>query len=240
MQATQLSIHQSQLASLDAGSDVIARDVDKTLQTFISDNAQRLGDSERQIEDFEQRLAKADARVEHLTLRAPLAGVVQASAITTVGQVVTTGQEVMRVVPENTGLEIEVYVLNKDIGFVQVGQEAVIKIGSFPFTRYGAVTAHVSRIARDAVPEPDASITSSRATRRAAPTQRPSRGRSARKIWYSPSRSNPMRQASTFTACLSALVRHGGHRRIQDRRPASCSNMSFRQSSKLAPGDARN
>ena len=46
---------------------------------------------------------------------------------------------------------------NQDIGFVRVGQEAVIKVESFPFTRYGSLKAQVVRIAKDAIPSPDAS-----------------------------------------------------------------------------------
>ena len=80
----------------------------------------------------------------------------QSSIITNVGQVVTSGQEIMRIVPEDLGLEIEAYVRNRDIGFVSVGQEAVVKVESFPFTRYGVIKAHVMRIAKDAIPEPDA------------------------------------------------------------------------------------
>ena len=62
----------------------------------------------------------------------------------------------MRIVPEDSGLEIQAYVRNRDIGFVSVGQEAVVKVESFPFTRYGAIKARVTRIAKDAIPEPDA------------------------------------------------------------------------------------
>ena len=39
---------------------------------------------------------------------------------------------------------------------LSVGQEAVVKVESFPFVRYGAIHAHVARIAKDAIPEPDA------------------------------------------------------------------------------------
>jgi hemolysin D len=62
----------------------------------------------------------------------------------------------MRVVPQDSKLEIEAYVLNRDIGFVRVGQEAVVKVESFPFTRYGSIKARVVRIAKDAIPAPDA------------------------------------------------------------------------------------
>jgi hemolysin D len=156
-QITQEAKQEQDLASLAAGLDVIARNSDKAVQDFISENAQKLEDAERRAEDVEQRLAKAQAQLDHLTLRAPIAGRVQSSIITNAGQVVTSGQEIMRIVPEDSGLEIQAYVRNRDIGFVSVGQEAVVKIESFPFTRYGSIRAHVTRIAKDAIPEPDAS-----------------------------------------------------------------------------------
>ena len=155
-QITQEAKQEQDLASLIAGLEVIARNSDKAVQDFISEDAGKLEDAERHAEDIEQRLAKAQAELDHLTLKAPIAGRVQSSIITNAGQVVTSGQEIMRIVPEHSGLEIQAYVRNRDIGFVRIGQEAVVKIESFPFTRYGAIKAHVTRIAKDAIPEPDA------------------------------------------------------------------------------------
>ncbi|HSU99115.1 MAG TPA: HlyD family type I secretion periplasmic adaptor subunit [Roseiarcus sp.] len=156
-QITQEAKQEQDLASSTAALDVIARSSDKAVQDFLADNAQKLEDAERRAEEVAQRLVKAQAGLDHLTLRAPIAGRVQSSVITNVGQVVMSGQEIMRIVPEESGLEIQAYVRNRDIGFVSVGQEAVVKIESFPFTRYGSIKAHVIRIAKDAIPEPDAS-----------------------------------------------------------------------------------
>jgi Cation efflux system protein CusB domain 1 len=50
-----------------------------------------------------------------------------------------------------TTLEIEAYVLNQHIGFVRDGQEAVIKIDSFPYTRYGTIVGKVTHVATDAI-----------------------------------------------------------------------------------------
>jgi hemolysin D len=155
-QITQEAKQEEDLASFSAGLEVIARDAEKAVQAFVSDDAEKLDDAERRVEDVEQRLAKAQAELDRLTLKAPIAGRVQSSIITNVGQVVSSGQEIMRIVPEDSGLEIEAYVRNRDVGFVSIGQEAAVKVESFPYTRYGAIHAHVVRIARDAIPEPDA------------------------------------------------------------------------------------
>ncbi|UVK56945.1 HlyD family type I secretion periplasmic adaptor subunit [Mesorhizobium sp. AR02] len=155
-QITQLAIQQGQLANAEGEAVVQAREIDKTLEAFISDNTQKLGDAERQIDDLTQKLARATAERERKTIVSPISGTVEESVITNVGQVVTVGQEVMRIVPDDSKLELRVYVLNTDIGFVKAGQEAVVKIQSFPFTRYGTITARVTSVATDAIPEPDA------------------------------------------------------------------------------------
>jgi hemolysin D len=106
-----------------------------------------------------------------MTLRAPLSGTIQASSVTTVGQVLTSGEEIMRIVPEDAVLEIECYLPNQDIGFVKEGQDAVVKIESFPFTRYGTINARVTRVARDAIPQPEAEQTETNSQKQTKSTQ---------------------------------------------------------------------
>ncbi len=87
-------------------------------------------------------------------------------SVTTIGQVLGSGDELLRIVPEGAQLEIECYLANKDVGFVKPGQNAVVKIESFPFTRYGTLPATVTRVSNDAIPEPDAQQTESDAARK--------------------------------------------------------------------------
>ena len=155
-QRTSLAQQKGQLAEATANIEVIERDIAKSVDTFIAENAQKLADAEKQAEENGQRLNKARVKTEHMLLRAPVSGVVQGMTITSIGQVVMPGEEVMRVVPDGGGFEIESYMPNKDIGFVSVGQEAVVKIESYPFTRFGVLKAKVASVGTDAIPEPDA------------------------------------------------------------------------------------
>ena len=144
------------LAEAVAGLKIIEADANKTREMFISDNAQKLADAERQLDVLSQRLVKLRAQLDHMTLRSPASGIVQALTVTTLGQVVTTGQDLMRIVPDDVPIEIEAYVDNKDIGFVRPGQEAIIKVESLPFTRYGTIAGRVTHVAKDSVPRADA------------------------------------------------------------------------------------
>lgn len=155
-QLATLASQKGQLAETRAALGVLARERRKTVDSFLAENAQKLAEVERQIDDLRQKRVKAHEKSGHMTLRSPIAGTVLGVSVTTKNQVLTTSEELMRIVPDGATLEIEAYLPNKDIGFVAPGQSAVVKVEAFPFTRYGTLDAHVTRVAHDAVPEPDA------------------------------------------------------------------------------------
>lgn len=61
------------------------------------------------------------------------------------------GQPVMILAPLNDTIEVDAMVANKDIGFVKAGQDVVVKIESFPYTRYGYLTGKVQHVSLDAI-----------------------------------------------------------------------------------------
>ncbi len=98
-----------------------------------------------------QEFVKANQRLTMQTLRAPIDGVVQQLAVTTVGGVVTAAQPILTVVPENTPLEVEAQVINRDIGHLHVGQRVINKVETYDFTRYGYIEGEVQWVGTDAV-----------------------------------------------------------------------------------------
>ncbi len=94
---------------------------------------------------------KAKEALEGKELRSPLNGIVHDVAITTAGGVVQSGETIMQVIPENSPLELEVKVLNRDVGFVENGQPVKVKLDAFPFTKYGYIEGKVKRIDRASV-----------------------------------------------------------------------------------------
>ena len=131
---------------------VVEAQIVQARQTFLTAETAQLASDERSVDQLEQNLVKATQLVREMTLRAPINGTVQASAVTTIGQVVTTGQQLMDVVPNGDRLQIQAYVLNEDIGFVQPGQPVNVKIDAFPYSRYGSIDGTVVKLANDAIP----------------------------------------------------------------------------------------
>jgi hemolysin D len=86
-----------------------------------------------------------------LQLTAPVDGTVQQLTVHTVGGVVPFAQPLMQIVPKESAVEVEASLENKDVGFVQEGQPAEVKIDTFEYTKYGTVPAVVTHVSRDAV-----------------------------------------------------------------------------------------
>lgn len=110
-----------------------------------------LNEAEQKTTTYGQELVKTESRSRFMTLTAPVDGTVQQLAVRTVGGVVTPAQALMVVVPKDDVLEVEAFLENKDIGFVNAGQAAEIKIETFPFTKYGTIPASLTHVSHDAI-----------------------------------------------------------------------------------------
>lgn len=116
-----------------------------------TNNLSEIGELRRQRLSLIEELSKAKSLYEKQILTAPVSGEVQELAIHTVGGVVTPAQKLMVIVPTNDTLQVEAVLENKDIGFVYEGQQAEIKVHTFPFTKYGVIDAKVIGMTDNAI-----------------------------------------------------------------------------------------
>ena len=136
------------LAALDRQKAEVVAEYRKGLLTDLAK-------AEVSASEHGEELAKAEDKRALRTLRAPVDGTVQQLAVHTLGGVVTPAQQLMVVVPQGTGLEIEATLPNKDVGFVHKGQEVEIKVEAYTFTRYGLLHGRVTSLSQDAVAAQD-------------------------------------------------------------------------------------
>ena len=165
-----------QLAETDAAIVSLEKRLRQAQDQFVAEQAQKGSEADRKKDRLEQEIIKARSKKERTQLRAPSAGVVQQIEVSTLGQVVASGQSLLSVVPVNTPLEVEAMITNRDIGFVRPGQKATVKVEAFPFTRYGTIEAEVVKVSTDAVEDRNVS-----AMMDAASAARPQNGSSGAK-----------------------------------------------------------
>jgi len=149
-QVTQTT-YEGALESAKQAVVTIDNEIAKTRENFISNATQTSSDNEQAIVDLTEKLIKADRTLEFMTLRAPAAGIVHATEVTSVNQVVKPGQQLMQIVPNDSQIEIVAYVDNTDIGFIRKGDPASIKLAAFTYGTYGAIDGTVVDVANDAL-----------------------------------------------------------------------------------------
>lgn len=154
IQAANAARASAAIGTLDAELRSLREDFGKTAVTDLAEANDKAGLAS-------EELRKSARRRQFQELRAPVDGVVQQLAVNTVGGVVQPAQPLMVIVPCSRGaaasaactggLAVEVFVQNKDIGFVRVGQRVAVKLEAFNFTDYGLIEGTVETISRDAI-----------------------------------------------------------------------------------------
>lgn len=150
-QRQELSVQDSRYSEADAAIAVLAETRAKAIAEFDRSLFEELAKAEQKAAGFTQDVVKAERRTALQTLTAPIDGTVQQLAIHTINGVVTPAQTLMLIVPADSRLELEAIISNRDIGFIEPGQDATIKVDTFSFTRYGLLNGKIQSISKDAI-----------------------------------------------------------------------------------------
>ncbi len=144
LQLAQITLYQSQVTGKENEKTMNGVDYKKNLMGELVTKDKAIMDLEKEIEKITKRLSLQ-------IITAPVDGMIQGIGANTIGGIISSEKPIVTIVPDNTPLVLEAMVLNKDIGFIQVGQQVDIKLDTFPFQKYGAILGEISHISPDAV-----------------------------------------------------------------------------------------
>jgi HlyD family secretion protein/adhesin transport system membrane fusion protein len=105
-----------------------------------NDAMTQLGAATGELAEVREAIAKLADKVRRTEIRAPVRGLVQNLIFVTVGGVIAPGGAVAEVVPVDEELIVETRIDPRDIGHLQPGQQATVKVSTFDFARYGGIT----------------------------------------------------------------------------------------------------
>ena len=150
-QREDIRVQQSKLQEADAAVAALVQSRSKAVAEYQRGLFDELAKAEQKAAGLAQDVLRSEKRTSLQQLTSPVDGVVQQLAIHTIGGVVTPAQSLMVIVPLESHLEIEAMLSNRDIGFIEIGQDVTIKIDTFNFTRYGLLHGRVLSISHDAI-----------------------------------------------------------------------------------------
>jgi HlyD family type I secretion membrane fusion protein len=89
-------------------------------------------------------------RLEHLSVRAPVSGIVRDLSVRNIGQAVEANRPLVNIVPTDDRPVIEAKVPDHDIGHIELGQTVTVKVRTYDFLKFGTLEGTVEQIAADA------------------------------------------------------------------------------------------
>lgn len=122
-------------------------EIDSQLSQAILDVVVR---NEKQIAEIDSQISATEQTLKYQEVRATVGGTIfdlQASN----GFVANPTEPLLSIVPSDD-LVAEVFITNKDIGFVQEGMKSDIRIDTFPFSEFGDIKGEIVSVGSDALP----------------------------------------------------------------------------------------
>ena len=116
---------------------------------FVEEARHQLQLAQRELSQSDETMKKLEDSLERTTIIAPVDGVIKNLFFVTEGGVIRPGGELLDIVPTKDNLLVEARLPNSDIGFVQPGQSAVIKLSSSDSVNFGQIESTVIQISPD-------------------------------------------------------------------------------------------
>lgn len=121
------------------------QDLRSQLSQLPGKTEQETAQLQRQKLEVDSRSAELGARKDYI-VRAPVSGVVSSLNVTSVGQTVAAQTAIATIAPGDSELVAELYIPSSAIGFVQTGHEVKLLYEAFPYQRFGAFDAQITRV----------------------------------------------------------------------------------------------
>ena len=123
--------------------------VQERVNRFRQEASAELVKARTELTQLEEQMIVREDALRRTVLTSPVRGVVKQIRINTVGGVISPGAPVMEIVPIGSRVLVEARIRPADIGFVQVGQEVVVKLSAYDYSVYGGLKGTVQSISPD-------------------------------------------------------------------------------------------
>jgi len=149
-----LNAAQNGIAQLEA---TVSEDKDKLSHVdyaYDTQDWQELKEQEIRFLEAQKAISVGKDRSERSEVKSPIDAIVKEIFEKTVGSAVLAGKPLVTIVPDNDKLIVDALVPPADIGFIRVGNPAVVKISAYDYSIYGSLRGKVEKISADAIQDP--------------------------------------------------------------------------------------
>ncbi|MCB9991874.1 MAG: HlyD family type I secretion periplasmic adaptor subunit [Rhodospirillales bacterium] len=154
----QLKANEEKLVGLEAELSASKRELQDQDDKFTTQALGELNEVETEIRQLEESLKSIGDRVFRAELRAPVTGVINNIALTTIGGVVEPAHKLIEIVPLDDELKIIAKVRPSDIAFLKPEQDVKVKVTAYDPQRYGSLKGKLVRIGANSVTDREGNV----------------------------------------------------------------------------------
>ncbi len=121
-------------------------------------SANALHKAQAELASLKQSILLGSSRKERTDIRSPVYGKVKSVFVKTINAVIKPASPIMEIVPLDTSLLIEAKIQPADIGFIQQGQKAIVKITAFDYSVFGGLYGIVEQISADTIEDKEGKV----------------------------------------------------------------------------------
>jgi adhesin transport system membrane fusion protein len=146
IQETRIQIPKIQ-SSLQAAENRIEEETSRQRNELLKE----LNEARTQLESMKEKLPALADQVDRTVVRSPVDGIVKQVFVNTIGETISSGKDMVEIVPLEDSLLVEAQVLPKDIAFIHPGQNASVRLTAYDSSIYGSLDGVVEHISADAI-----------------------------------------------------------------------------------------
>ena len=135
----------------EAARDEAQKRILEKTATFRSDTQAELNKHTAELAALSQQIYTQHDRVTRTEVRSPVRGTIKDVKVTTIGEVIRPGEDLVEIVPLEDTLLVEAKVRPADVAFLHPGQPAMVKITAYDFSIYGGLKVKVEDISADTI-----------------------------------------------------------------------------------------
>ncbi len=140
-----------ELLRLEREVNELKGQMDETLEDFKGKAHAQLNEKKAELVIAKEKMISAEDRMNRTVIRSPVNGVVKSMNISTLGEVIKSGDNIIEIVPMTDQLTVEVDVKPSDIAFIHPEAKALVKITAYDYAVYGGLPATVESISADTI-----------------------------------------------------------------------------------------
>ncbi|AIS51985.1 putative bacteriocin ABC transporter, bacteriocin-binding protein [Thermoanaerobacter kivui] len=123
------------------------------VEKFTADTIAQIEDNiysdEKEIEKLKGELQNINLAIEDYIIKSPANGKIDMITSIKEGDLIQSGLEMVKIIPDNSEYIVKLYIPNKDIADIKVGQKIKYHILALPYQEYGELSGEIVKLSID-------------------------------------------------------------------------------------------